>query len=131
MEIEVPNPGFRLKPGMYARVRLTVERHPDALTVPANAVVDVDGKRGVYTIKDQTAKFIETKIGLSDAQRIEILDGLAEGDRVITTGSLAIRDGEKVALPTAGRGGGGGRSGGGNRAGGGGANAGSTPGRGR
>jgi len=129
MEIEVPNPGFRLKPGMYARVRLTVERHPDALTVPANAVVDVDGKRGVYIIKDQTAKFVETKVGLSDGTRIEILEGLEEGQRVITTGSLAIRDGERVALPTTGQGG---RGGGGRRGSGDGAASGaSTPGRGR
>lgn len=112
MEIEVPNPGFRLKPGMYARVRLTVERRPNALTVPSNAVVDADGKRGVFMVKDQTAKFVETKIGLSDGERIEILDGLREGDRVITAGALALRDGDRVALvsDSAGRGGrGGGR----------------------
>jgi RND family efflux transporter MFP subunit len=48
MEIEVPNPGFRLKPGMYARVRLTIGTKPDALTVPRNAVVDVEGKQGVF-----------------------------------------------------------------------------------
>src|SRR5206468_8021511 len=34
MEIEVPNPGFRLKPGMYARVSLIVDRQTDAVTVP-------------------------------------------------------------------------------------------------
>jgi len=99
MEIEVPNPGYRLKPGMYARVRLTVERRPDALTVPRNAVVDADGKRGVFLVADQTAKFNEVKTGLSDGERIEILDGLAEGQRVITTGALALRDGDRVALP--------------------------------
>jgi RND family efflux transporter MFP subunit len=124
MEIEVPNPGFRLKPGMYARVRLTVERRPDALTVPSNAVVDADGKRGVFMVKDQIAKFVETKVGLSDGERIEIVDGLREGDRVITTGALALRDGDRVALvsDTAGRGRSGGRAG--NRGG----DAGSTPG---
>ncbi len=37
MEIQIPNPGFRLKPGMYARVRLTADRKPNALTVPRNA----------------------------------------------------------------------------------------------
>jgi RND family efflux transporter MFP subunit len=104
MEIEVPNPGFRLKPGMYARVRLTVDRRPDALTVPSNAVIDSDGKRGVFMVKDQTAKFVEAKIGLSDGQRIEIVDGLREGDRVITTGALALRDGDRVALVPAGPG---------------------------
>jgi RND family efflux transporter MFP subunit len=49
MEIEVPNPGYRLKPGMYARVQLTVDTKSDALTVPRNAVVvDPDGKQGVF-----------------------------------------------------------------------------------
>jgi membrane fusion protein (multidrug efflux system) len=131
MEIEVPNPGYRLKPGMYARVRLTVDRRPDALTVPSNAVVDIDGKRGVFTIHEQTAKFVEASIGLNDGKRIEILEGVRDGDRVITTGALALRDGDRVATVSdgAGRGGrGGGRTG--NRAG----DAGSTaaaPGRGK
>jgi len=48
MEIEVPNRGFRLKPGMYARVQLTIGTKSDALTVPRNAVVDVEGKQGVF-----------------------------------------------------------------------------------
>ena len=49
MEIEVPNPGYRLKPGMYARVNLTVDTRTDALTVPRNAIVDLEGKTGVFT----------------------------------------------------------------------------------
>jgi len=64
MEIEVPNPGFRLKPGMYARVSLTVDRQPDALTVPRNAVVDLEGKRGVYVIEGDTAKFHDDLIAI-------------------------------------------------------------------
>jgi RND family efflux transporter MFP subunit len=48
MEIEVPNPGYRLKPGMYARVQLTVSVRPDAVAVPNNALVNVGGKPGVF-----------------------------------------------------------------------------------
>ncbi len=51
MEIEVPNPGFRLKPGMYARVQLTVASKADAITVPSNAVVRLDGKPGIFTVQ--------------------------------------------------------------------------------
>ena len=99
MEIEVPNPGFRLKPGMYARVRLTVERRPNALTVPRGAVVDTEGKRGVFMIDNaQTARFREVQTGLQDNDRIEILDGLSDGERVVTAGSLALRDGDRVQL---------------------------------
>jgi len=96
MEIEVPNPGYRLKPGMYARVRLTAERKPDALTVPRNAVVDSEGRRGVFLPDGQTAKFQPVRTGLQDNTSVEILEGLTEGQRVITTGALALRDGDRI-----------------------------------
>jgi membrane fusion protein, multidrug efflux system len=48
MEIEVPNPGYKLKPGMYARVQLTVSMRPDAVAVPSNAIVTLGGKPGVF-----------------------------------------------------------------------------------
>ncbi len=107
MEIEVPNPGYRLKPGMYARVQLTTERKPDALTVARAAVVDVQGRRGVYVVgDDEVAKFQDVQTGLSNVDRIEILSGVTEGTRVVTTGALAIRDGERVLTADAARGGG-------------------------
>ena len=43
-----PEPSFRLKPGMYSRVQLTVDSRANALTVPRNALVDLDGKPGVF-----------------------------------------------------------------------------------
>ena len=98
MEIEVPNPGYRLKPGMYARVRLTVDRRQNSLTVPRNAVVDVEGRRGVFTVDNQAAKFVEVKAGISDGERIEIVEGLQDGQRVITTGALALRDGDRISV---------------------------------
>jgi RND family efflux transporter MFP subunit len=48
MEIEIPNGDYRLKPGMYARVVLTVDSRPNALTVPRNALVELEGKPGVF-----------------------------------------------------------------------------------
>lgn len=112
MEIEVPNPGYRLKPGMYARVRLTVDRRPAALTVPRNALVDVEGRRGVFILEDDTARFRAVTSGLQDPDRVEVVDGLAESDRIVTTGALALRDGDRVLLaddpaPPRGRGAGG------------------------
>jgi RND family efflux transporter MFP subunit len=100
MEIEVPNPGYRLKPGMYARVRLTAEQHDNALTVPRDAVVDVDGKHGVYVLDGTTAHFRELRTGISDGERVELVDPLAEGTRVVTIGALALRDGDRVTLAT-------------------------------
>ena len=106
MEIEVPNPGYRLKPGMYARVRLTAEQRMDVLTLPRAAVVDIEGRHGTYVLDGDVARFTEIKTGISDGERVELLDGLAEGTRVVTTGALAVRNGERVTIAGAtGRGG--------------------------
>ena len=116
MEIEVPNPGYRLKPGMFARVKLTVEVRPDALTVPRNAVVDSEGQRGVFLVDGQSAKFQPVTTGLQDNERIEILSGLTEGTQVITTGALALRSGDRITpmnMPGQRGGRSGGRTGGG------------------
>ncbi|CAN5622196.1 efflux RND transporter periplasmic adaptor subunit [soil metagenome] len=125
MEVEVPNRDFRLKPGMYSRVQLTVGSKPDALRVPANAVVMVDGRNGVFTAAGDvqpaaqgqgaseplTARFQAVEIGIRDAQQIEITSGLEEGSRVITTGAGALRDGDLVLPLSTGRGGGAGNTG--------------------
>jgi HlyD family secretion protein len=129
MEIEVPNVDYRLKPGMYARVRLTVAQRQNALVIPRNALVDVGGKRGVYVYDaaGKTAHFRDVGVGLQDDQRAEITSGLTESDRVVTTGAAALRDGDTVLLP--GQGGGpGGPGGPGGRPAGGGAQTGRGPG---
>lgn len=120
MEIEVPNGTFRLKPGMYARVRLTVEERPNALVVPRNSLVDLEGKRGVFVpdAEGRRAQFREVQVGLQDDQRAEITSGLRETEQVVTTGAAALRDGDPILLPGQGGPGGGQGPGGGSRAGG-------------
>lgn len=98
MEIEIPNPTKRLKPGMYARVSLTTSSKTEALVVPKAAIVDVSGRRGVYTVKDGTAVFRPVQVGIEDTDRIEITDGIAEGEEVISIGASSVRDGDPVLL---------------------------------
>jgi RND family efflux transporter MFP subunit len=99
IEVEIPNPGFRLKPGMYARVTVTTDERKDALVVPTNAVVDYTGRRGVFVASaDSTVSFRPVRIGIEESEHIEILEGVAEGDRVVTTGAGALRDGDRVLL---------------------------------
>ena len=115
MEVEIQNTQFRLKPGMYARVNFTVERRPNTLVMPANALVDVQGKRGVFRPSEgDIAKFHPIEVGLMDENQIEISSGLSEGDRIITTGAAALRDGDKIVVAGAKAGG---QGGGGNRGG--------------
>ena len=120
IEIEIPNGQFRLKPGMYARVGIVTDSHPNALVVPTNALVDVNGTRGVYLSVNNVAAFRPVKTGIEGAMRTEILDGVADGDRVVTTGAGGLRNGDPIVLAGGQRGGAadgrGGRGGRGGRA---------------
>ena len=104
IEVEIANPQYRLKPGMYARVGIVTESHPNALVVPTNAVVDVNGTRGVYLSVNNAATFHPVKIGIEGNERTEILDGVAAGDRVVTTGAAGLRNGDPIVLASGARG---------------------------
>src|SRR6185436_13910193 len=111
IEIEIPNGAARLKPGMYARVSVTTSTKKQALVVPATAVADLGGRRGVFTPLNESAVFRALDLGTEQGNVVEVLGGLNDGDTVITTGSSALRDGDRIVLP--GSAGGRGRRGGG------------------
>jgi RND family efflux transporter MFP subunit len=113
VEIEIPNPGFRLKPGMYARVRFTVERHENALVVPTGAVVDIQGKIGLWIPGEgDTASFQPVTVGIEQQEFTEVTSGVKEGQQIISTGAAALRPNDRIVLAGQ-RGGGGGRNAGG------------------
>ena len=65
MEVEIPNGDNKLKPGMYARINLTVEDKKNTLVVPKNAVIDFENKRGVWMPNDENrAKFMAVQLGI-------------------------------------------------------------------
>lgn len=106
IEIEVPNPDFRLKPGMYARVRLVVGNKTQALVVPREAVVVRTSARGVFRVDSSggapTAQFVSLVTGLEDELHVEVVEGLSEGDRVVTTGAAGLQHGDPILLADAG-----------------------------
>jgi membrane fusion protein (multidrug efflux system) len=115
MEIEIPNQNFRLKPGMYAKVTLEVDSKENVLLIPKVALVDSEGQRGVYQANAESrAAFKPVKIGIEDTERVEILDGLTEGEMVVSTGAGALRRNDQLVTaggnagpdgPSTGRGG--------------------------
>jgi RND family efflux transporter MFP subunit len=99
IEIEIPNPGYRLKPGMYARITLTVEERKNVLVAPKNAVIDFENKRGVWVPSDETrAKFVPVELGIEGTDTIEIVSGLKEGDRFVTSGASAVRNNDQLVI---------------------------------
>ena len=113
IEVEVNNANSRLKPGMYAKVDFVVERRANTLVVPANSIVDLNGKKGVFMSEENVAKFKPITLGMTHPDMVEVTDGLTEGTRVVSTGATALREGDRIVL--LGQGGQGGRGGRGGR----------------
>lgn len=99
IEIEIPNPGYRLKPGMYARITLTVEERKNVLVAPKIAVIDFENRRGVWVpTEDTRAKFVPVELGIEGTDTIEIVSGLKEGDRFVAQGASAVRNNDQLVI---------------------------------
>jgi len=111
IEIEVPNADFRLKPGMYARMSVTIESRTGTTLVPKSAVVDYDSRRGVFTMTaDNKAKFLPLETGIEDAQRVEVRAGITTADTLVTSGASSLRENDTLVIAGQGGQGGGRRS---------------------
>jgi RND family efflux transporter MFP subunit len=108
MEVEIQNRDGRLKPGMYARVDLTVEDKTNVLVIPKIALIDSQGERGVYQPGDDNkAKFRAVKVGIENNETAEIVAGLTEGEHIVSTGAGALRRDDQLVVagqPAGGRG---------------------------
>ena len=95
-EIEVPNPGLELIPGMYATVVLNVEKHPQTLAVPIEAVSS--GKSSTVYVVNQDNQIEErtVKLGLETPDKYEVLSGLQEGNLVVIGNRSGFQVGQKV-----------------------------------
>jgi HlyD family secretion protein len=111
MRVKLPNPGHKIKPGMFGRLSIVTGRVNADVAVPREAVkIMPDGKSTVTVVdKDLTAHVVEVKVGASDDKGVQILEGVKPGDRVVTLTFTPIREGQKVKLP--GQGGGPGQGG--------------------
>jgi HlyD family secretion protein len=99
MEIEIPNRDNLLKPGMYAKVTLEIDSRENVLLIPKIALVDSQGERGVYQPNDDSrAEFKRVTVGLEDNEKAEVLEGLREGEIVISTGAGALRRNDQLLI---------------------------------
>ncbi len=90
VRLEARNPGFVLRPGMFVDVSVPVELGP-ALTVPRSAVLDSGSRQMVFI--DQGEGNLEARkvtTGWRYGDRVEILNGLKEGDEVVTSGNFLL-----------------------------------------
>lgn len=86
----IANTDGKLKPGMFARVRLILSERPNALVVPEEAIVPQGDKVTVWKVVDGKVQRVEVTAGLRRAAKVEILSGLALGDTIVTAGQTRL-----------------------------------------
>ncbi len=92
------NSDGRLRPGMFARVRIIVGERANALLVPEEAIVPLGDDFFVYTVVDGKANRIRVKLGVRRDSQVELLEGVRPGDKVVTAGMRVQRDGQPVRI---------------------------------
>ncbi|MDF2186934.1 efflux RND transporter periplasmic adaptor subunit [Paraflavitalea sp. CAU 1676] len=93
-----PNPKGRLVPGQSARLNLALHTSNDALKVPSQALMPSSQGYAVYVAKNNKVQLTPVTIGQRGAQEVQILNGLNQGDTVITSNLLRLVPGADVAL---------------------------------
>ena len=94
--IRVPNHDGRLKPGMYARIKLILDEHNKVPIVPDEALLAFEDGTRVYVVNGGEARLRKVRIGLEEGHWNEVLDGLQAGEIVVVRGKEMLRDGAAV-----------------------------------
>lgn len=113
----IDNRQNQLRPGMFARVNTVFSEREKAIVIPEEAIVPQAGKQFVIKLLDgadkgteketKTTQRVEVKVGIRRPGKVEILEGLAEGDEVVTAGQQRVqKDGTSVKVVELGKPGG-------------------------
>jgi Cu(I)/Ag(I) efflux system membrane fusion protein len=91
VRVVLPNGDMRLKPGMYATLRIAGTARPNVLTIPRDAVLST-GKRNIVFVKESGGHLAprEVSLGTANDERVEVLRGLALGDTVIASATFLV-----------------------------------------
>jgi RND family efflux transporter MFP subunit len=95
-EIDIPNPGAKLRPGLYAYATVIVQEHKDVLTLPTTAIVRDKDKAFCVTVAGGKASRKSIETGLSDGLRTEVASGLEGTEEVVKAGAASLVEGQAV-----------------------------------
>ncbi|HVO99753.1 MAG TPA: efflux RND transporter periplasmic adaptor subunit [Bryobacteraceae bacterium] len=98
--VQVANPGEKLKPGASVRVSIIAETIRDTIVIPAAALLNSDdgGEKVMIVTSDNIAHERRVSVGVRQGIRVQIVSGLQEGERVVTSGGLGLDDKAKVTI---------------------------------
>jgi len=101
VEADLPNPDLALRPGMYATVRIGVEKHAGVLLLPVEAILVEKAGVSVFAVAEGKAIKTPVQIGFNDGAFVEIVKGLPETSPVVLVGKMTLVNGQAVNVTEA------------------------------
>ena len=92
---EVANPDGRLKPDMFANVQIVTDLNRAAISIPQSAVLNDEGKTIVFVADSNGYQKRQVQPGIQNNDRVEIVDGLVAGDKVVVKGNYLLLEQSK------------------------------------
>lgn len=101
IELTIDNPQHRLKPGMFIRAEVVLERLPEATVVPVGAITVRNDRDGVFVVGDdgRSVAWREVRTGIREKDRVAVEGEGLIGRRVVTLGQQLLDDGSAVTIP--------------------------------
>jgi RND family efflux transporter MFP subunit len=99
VEIEMNNPGMKIRPGMFARVGINFGQ-VQRVVIPDRSIVKIPGTgtRYVYTYSDGKVSFKAIELGRRMGNEYELISGVENGEQVVLTGQSKLNDGMEVVV---------------------------------
>jgi RND family efflux transporter MFP subunit len=100
VELSIDNPQQRLKPGMFIRATVVLDRKTNAVILPEQAVTTREGRTGVFLVAEngRTAVWREVTVGIRDGSRLQVKNEALSG-QVVTLGQQMLDDGSPITIP--------------------------------
>lgn len=98
LKAEAANPSGRILPGAFANVSVNLQFFDDAIMVPTQSIIPELGGKKVFVLRDGKAQSVAVETGIRREEEIQVLKGLQQGDTLIITGILQVKEGTPVEV---------------------------------
>ncbi|MCD6521601.1 efflux RND transporter periplasmic adaptor subunit [Candidatus Calescamantes bacterium] len=98
VKVEIDNPQYKLKPGMFARMKIIVKERKNTLVINEKAIFKENSKFFVWVVKNGKVRKRYVEKGIEERRKVEILKGLEEGEEVVIEGGIGLKEGMEVEV---------------------------------
>ncbi|MGO4275430.1 efflux RND transporter periplasmic adaptor subunit, partial [Paenibacillus sp. TAF58] len=101
LELEVPNSDHLLQPGNRFMVQLTTETEEQVVAIPTLSIIREESDTFVFVQQGELYQKRKVKLGRINGEYQEVIEGIKDGEKLVTAGQNTLKDGQKVDIASA------------------------------